>query len=93
MASTMKTLIDLFYEEQAIAKANGDFSLSETLEQAVSYANNCHWMTSVETVWHVRNCLNSLYGIDPDFHTDESINTALLILDLFEEQYITKRKN
>ena len=93
MASTMKALIDLFYEEQAIAKANGDFDLSETLEQAVSYTNNCHGMTPAQMIEHVRNCLNSLYGIDPDFHTDESINTVLLILDLFEEQYITKRKN
>lgn len=87
MASAMKNLMDLFYDEQKIAKANEDFDLSETLEQAVSYTNNCHGMTPAQMIEHVRGCLNGLYEVDDCFYSDESIDTAMTIIDLFVEQY------
>lgn len=74
MPSMMKTLMDDFYDLQ---DKSDDFEYRIFIDNVVSYANNCHGMTAMDTLNSVESTIDNLILNKDNFDIGESGVSAL----------------
>lgn len=85
--SMMKKLMDDFYDLK-----NDDMEYSFTIDIAVNYANNCHGLSSLDTLDKVENLLNDLKKMDAISSESEqaAIDDSLLIVQMNREDFLSR---
>ena len=88
MASMMATLMDDFYNLRE--KNEGDSAYGMAVDQAVSFANNCHQMTSLDTLNCVEGMLRDVLDVAYDDSEAQAYEDALIIVLLNKEKLLTE---
>lgn len=88
MATMMASLMNDFYD---LREGNeGNLSYGMAIDQAVSYANSCHQLTSCDTLNRVEGLLKDALDIAYDEGEISAFEDALVIVNIHREQLLNK---
>jgi len=89
MPSMMKNLMDDFYDLQ---EKSSDFEYRMFIDYAISYANNCHGMTSMDTLNMVESTIDGVLADPKKFDVNDSgfkaLEDAKLIVSMHREEFL-----
>lgn len=88
MATMMRELMNDFYDLREDNR--GDFAYGMAIDQAVSYVNNCHQMTSCEILNRVESLLNDYLDVAYEEGEVKAIEDMLIIVDLHREKLLNE---
>lgn len=88
MATMMRALMNDFYD---LREGNEDnLSYGMAIDQAVSYANSCHQMTSCDTLNRVEGLLKDALDITYDEDEISAFEDALIVVELHREKLLNE---